>query len=182
MSTSNLDNAPKWIQNIFPFPFLIGGLALLFIGGQSAIDGLRSSSWDIAEGLVDDSSVVEKTRSGKKKARKSFKPEINYSYTVDGKPYFGDRIVFGSASFYTILKDSSERSSEWVTMYPKGSRVSVAYSPNDQSHCVLEPGLQFSACIKPVIGAAFTLAGIFLLRSSKTKNKQNKSLHSTASS
>ena len=104
MRDSNVDNAPKWIQLIFPFPFLIGGISLLFIGGQSVIDGFSSSNWDTAEGLIEDSSVVEKTRSGKKNAGKSFKPEINYTYTVDGKSYFGDRIVFGSASYYTIYQ------------------------------------------------------------------------------
>jgi len=171
MRDSNLDNAPKWIQLIFPFPFLIGGIALLFIGGQSVIDGVSSSNWDTAEGLIEDSSVVEKTRSGKKKARKSFKPEINYNYTVDGETYRGDRIVFGSVSYYTMLKNSRERSKEWVTKYPEGSTVSVAYSPTDHSHCVLDTGLQLSACFKPVLGIAFTLAGVFLLRSSKAKKQ-----------
>lgn len=169
MSDSNFDKAPKWIQRIFPFPFLLGGVALLFIGGQSVIDGVSSRNWNKAEGVIEISSVVEKTRSGKKKARKSFKPEISYTYTVDGERHFGDRIVFGPTSYYTLLRGNRERAREVVAKYPEGSTVSVFYSPNNHSHCVLEAGLQFTACVKPVLGFAFMMAGVFLLRSSKIK-------------
>jgi len=162
MSSSQKIRTPAWIGRIFPFPFLIGGFTLLFLGSREVIDGISSKGWPQAEGVINESRVAVGSRSGKE--RTSYSPEINYTYSFQGDTHYSDRILFGSVSFGTLLKSSKRRSDEWVAAYPAGKSVMVAVNPTDPAQSTLVKGMHPTSLFQPAIGLAFLLVGLLAFR------------------
>ena len=59
---------------------------------------------------------------------------ISYSYSVEGKAYTGNRVLFGSS--WRPYKSFSEA---YIRKYPVGYNVSVFYKSDEPSFAVLEP-------------------------------------------
>jgi hypothetical protein len=58
---------------------------------------------------------------------------VQYNYVVDGKPYVGNRILYGNTTF------SNPRDAQKLCdKYPVGATVDVYYDPKKPSRCVLE--------------------------------------------
>jgi hypothetical protein len=64
-----------------------------------------------------------------------YRPEIEYSYEVNGRSFHGSRYRFGDMSFVDGSADSI------VATYPAGAEVAVFYDPNDPAESLLRPGL-----------------------------------------
>ncbi len=162
---------PAWMDMLFPIAFFLAGVGLLVFGSQELSSGYSSKDWKTTQGVVIESRVVDKGHSSKSKG-KNCKPAIVYSYSVDQNTFTSDRILFGMATFTTIFKSGSERSREWVSKYPEGAAVAVAFNPSEPSQSTLNTGAHITAWIAPVMGVAFLSAGLFLFRSSKKEKSR----------
>lgn len=161
---------PAWMDKLFPIVFFLAGVGLLAFGSREVSSGFSSKNWKTTQGVVIESQVVDKGHSSKSKG-KNYKPVIVYSYTVDGDVFTSDRILFGMATFGTLFKSGSERSREWVSQYPEGAAVTIAFNPSEPSQSTLTTGAHITAWIAPGMGVAFLSASLFLFRPSKKGNK-----------
>lgn len=136
--------------------FLLIGLGVTGWGCSTISRGKASASWPSVQGKVL-SSMVSSHRSSSGSGRRSsmtYGADVSYEYTVKGKRYTSDRVIFGEYS-------SSNRghATEIVHRYPKGKKVKVYYDPADHKAAVLEAGAGVGAYIPFLIGVVFTLVG-----------------------
>ncbi len=146
------------MNKLFPIVFSIAGIGLLVFGWQELFSGYSSKDWKTTQGVVIESRAVDNGRS--KSGGRNYKPVIVYSYDVERDSFTSDRILFGMAS------------KEWLSIYPEGTSVTVAYNPSDPSQSTLTAGAHYTAWIAPSMGAAFLAAGLFMFRASRKKHKK----------
>ncbi len=137
----------------------IGGILLLLIGIPLLIGAVvnlvhatASTSWPAVAGVVDRSEVVE--TSGRR-GKRSYKAEINYSYTVDGRRHRGNKLTFLESSW-----SSPARAAQVQAQYPVGAVVDVYYDPQNPARTVLEPGVNINDWAVLVAGLVCLAAGI----------------------
>lgn len=114
------------------------GITLVFDGliSYQCSRGIKSYQYVETTGKVT-SSRVEETRDHKRK--RSFRPQVEYDYLVDGKTLHGKVRTFGEA---TISGTGARHSAEGVLKrYPVGQEVPVFYNPDDPQQAVLERGI-----------------------------------------
>lgn len=140
---------------------LVVGAALTAWGWFNLDQGRASRGWPTAEATIESSQVISRrsssttgTRSGRR-----YNPEIRFEFTVDGKPYTGDRVSFRDDHY-----GKREPAAEIAARYPVGSTVTVYYPPENPAEAVLEPTYDWSTYIPPGIGLFFFVTGAFLLR------------------
>lgn len=89
-----------------------------------------SASWPSVQGTVVSATVVERRRRG----GPTFRPAIEYEYTINGTVYRSDR--------HRVIKNW--RNTSWagdvVARHPPGSALNVYYDPSDPARAVLSPG------------------------------------------
>lgn len=96
------------------------------------IRGLRSRTWPTVSGEVTDADVeVFHGRGGV-----LYTPLIRYTYSVAGRNYESERVLFGYGDFYTRRGAEAVRAA-----YPTGGAVTVYYDPTDPRSSVLRPGV-----------------------------------------
>jgi hypothetical protein len=67
----------------------------------------------------------------------TYRPRVEYSYTVDGQEHVGSRVFFGAHEW----RGGSSEFAEWLLIeYPVGTKVQVFVDPNDTTEAVLERG------------------------------------------
>jgi hypothetical protein len=115
-----------------------------------------AGSWPTTEGSLTRSFVNEIYGSD----ITTYEARVEYSYSVDGVRYSGDRIAFG----YT---PSSERKvhQEIADRVIGAKKIVVRYDPGDASRAVLAYGINQSSILMLIFGATWTLfiAGITIL-------------------
>jgi hypothetical protein len=85
--------------------------------------------------------------------------KIQYSYSVNGRPYIGKRIVMNHAG-----KSTFDRTPQEITeTYPPGATVTVYYDPKRPSAAVLEPLHVSNLAGSVVFAAAFGFFGVLVL-------------------
>ena len=126
---------------------------MLVFGWSNLSGGYSSKDWKTTHGVIIESRLVDNGRS--KSGGRNNKPVIVYSYDVGRDSFTSDRILFGIAS------------KEWVTKYPEGSSVTVAYNPSEPSQSTLNTGTHITSWIAPSMGIAFLAAGLFMFRASR---------------
>jgi hypothetical protein len=133
-------------------PLLMGGVALMALGGLRVWRAEQSGAWPTAPGTVQVSRVVEAS---------ALRPraEVRYSYEVDGKVLTGWRVRFGDA----WKSRSAAGAAEDVAQYPVGSSVVVRHEPGFPMESVLEPGATVGDWLFVMIGAAPLSLGILAL-------------------
>jgi hypothetical protein len=141
------------------FPFLFGGLFLLFgvailvLAGRNERKAAESAAWPTAEGRLVESRLVESTSTDSDgMTSTSYKPTFRYTYAVGGKSYQGDRLNRGMSLAYdrgTALKI--------MERYPNGATVTVHYNPNAPAEAALETQARGGTVMR-IIG--FVLAGV----------------------
>ena len=148
---------PAWMNQLFPIVFTLAGVGLLVFGSGNLTSGYASRDWKTTQGVIIESRLVDNGRS--KSGGRNYKPVIAYSYEVERETFTSDRILFGIAS------------EEWVSKYPEGTSVTVAYQPSDPSQSTLNTGVPMTAWVAPLMGVAFLAAVLFLLRPSRRRDK-----------
>ncbi len=131
--------------------FFLVGATIAGFGMRTVLQARESGSWPSVPGIIRSSTVASQRGS---KGGTTYKPEVTYSYTVDGTEYRGDLIAYG-------LKGSSSSSRSFAqyydAKYPEGATVPVAYDPAHPQTSVLEPGVSKRAFILVVFGAVFAM-------------------------
>lgn len=135
---------------LFPLPFLISGIVVLFFGVRSLRDANNSTSWPTVPGVVVSSDVDRHTSDD----GTTYSAEVLYDYDVDGESYSSNSVSFGSYS-----SSSSSHARDIVRKYPKGSDVTVAYDPSKPESCILEVGVQLQTWFLPAFGLVFATIG-----------------------
>ena len=95
-----------------------------------------SETWPTTTGIITNSDIRQSESDG----NKMYAAVINYDFTVDNKPYSGDRITLtsGNSSTSSIKEVKKE-----LQAYPTGANVKVYYDPELPNNAVLEPGADF---------------------------------------
>jgi hypothetical protein len=137
---------------------LIGGL-ILAVGFHNLYLAWISRDWPTAEGVItyaseDVSTSTRRDKNGHTEQTTTYSTALVYKYDVDGRTLFNNQRRFGQ------LAGSSE---DWAAAiaekYPQGTKVRVAYSPDDPEISVLEPGFHNEIVWVPAAGSAFFLFG-----------------------
>ncbi|GMT48973.1 MAG: hypothetical protein IEMM0008_0512 [bacterium] len=147
--------------------FLVATLALFFGGMGLSIHeyyemtyGKESVSWPFIDGVITSSKVTKHTSSsgggssrigggGSIRHRTiTYKADIHYKYTINGKEYTNDKKAFGSSNG----SSKEAHAIAIVKRYPKGKNVKVYYKPDDPGTAVLEPGFEWKTYLFILIG------------------------------
>jgi hypothetical protein len=84
----------------------------------------------------------------------SYHPKIKYSYTVSDKPYFGERVRYGTVSPYRAY------AREFITAHPSGSEITVYYDPAKPQAAVLQTGISGTDLAAPLFLTPFVVVSI----------------------
>jgi Protein of unknown function (DUF3592) len=137
ISTVKSANQDSQVARLFAWLAVISGV--MFFGMILALPPVhhRSASihWPSTNGVVRAAGL--KLYLHKSNIEPSYRPQIFYSYVVDGIPRVGARISFADY-FPTFDKDAGIA---WLDRnYPIGKTITVHYDPADPDFSVLEPG------------------------------------------
>lgn len=125
---------------------------MMIYGWKNIEMAKASTKWPQVVGAVVRSEIVIQSDSD----GVTYKPLVEYTYTVRSQTYTGQTIYFGDGSS-TSIRSYSEG---YVNKYPVSRKVTVFYNPADTNMSVLEPGLQKRSFILLVMGVGFTFIGI----------------------
>lgn len=107
------------------------GVVLLVFGVYTRVQSLASAHWPVAHGVIT-RSEVRTTYARERRRDPSYRADIVYEYSVDGKTYRGTNVSYAKGFF--------DGASTTVSRYPQGSVVDVHYHPRDPATAVLDPG------------------------------------------
>jgi hypothetical protein len=110
----------------------------------------EAANWPTVIGLMVESEIKEElARSAMGNVNNNYLLVVKYQYNVEGKPYEGERVAFGSPTFnYLTACNIKEQFSE-------GKEVPVYYEPSHPEECVLAP--------KTTVGMPSRIPGVFLI-------------------
>ncbi len=135
---------------------LLAGGTLGFYAGRGVYRSWTSRAWPVALGHVI-SSKVETLRS---RRGASFKPEVEFEYSVDGHSYTSNRLAFGA-----VGSSNPSEAQALVRRYAKGAEVHPHYEASDPSVACLECGLVSPAdYVVTLAGLALAFLGGMSLR------------------
>lgn len=137
-------------------------------GYSQIANGMHSTSWPVAPGVVMSSELSVSTTSsnGSANRSRSYTPDIQYSYVVNGREYQAQTLQFiqdGTGKDWAIRK---------VAAYPAEATVEVFYDNDDPRTAVLEPGgalvWYLSVCAATLVFMlVFAVFALFLFRDVK---------------
>lgn len=158
----------KWKIKLLFTLFLLLGLFIIWQGYSLLKSGSQSKNWPTAEGYIIDSKVSQELHGSK---GYKYKPEVFYSYVVEGKNYSSNSITVEQ-----VLYNTPQKPTKVINTYPSSIKVVVYYSPEDPAFAVLNPGIKSGGYIITGIGIAFFLIGTLgisgiLLRNSSPYQK-----------
>ena len=154
--TTRVVSETFFFSRLFPLPFLLVGLVVLYLGSSNLFLGHASSSWPSAPGTIERSGL--KARKSSTNSRTTYAADVGYGFAVKGVVFAGNRVDFGSIGSYGSSDPSSAE--DILTAYPPGRDVRVYYDPENPEESVLEPGITFYSCLAPLAGSAFLLVGL----------------------
>ncbi len=120
----------RWTRHVVFAVFLLATPFIEWMMIQNLRSSLRSNSWPTAEGNVVKSEVVSDLSRG----RLAYSADVEYDYSVQGKPYHGASVRVGN----TTTK-SRKDAEEIVSRFAVGKPVTVHYDPDNPSSCCLIP-------------------------------------------
>ncbi|MEA2490182.1 MAG: serine/threonine protein kinase, bacterial [Acidobacteriota bacterium] len=132
---------------------LIGGWCLMR-GLRSVLLGLRSRSWPEVNGVIRKAKVLTSRSS---EGDDVSWQELEYTYSVGGRPYRGTRVRIGVPA---KLASSGEPSQ----LFRRGERVPVYYSRSRPSVSALRRGTSPFVLITLITGGVVLWVGVGLLR------------------
>ncbi|MBN2711237.1 MAG: DUF3592 domain-containing protein [Planctomycetes bacterium] len=153
---------------VIPVAALVAGLVLIVSGAMELYYGKASGDWPTAKGVVVYSECSIRTSFPEEYPKLSNVPVVRYEYYVDGKPFRGDRVIFGS-------HDSGDLPYVLgvINRYWRGKEVPVYYNPSSHEMCVLEPGMQRQPWFNIAFGQFFAILGIGLIAWSRSNAEKS---------
>lgn len=141
--------APAWLAEAI---IMIGVAGLYFFVGRPWFQSRAVGNWKTVSGTVVSSAVKEEIG----EAGDEFRPEIHYSYSIDGKTYEGKR--------YEILAWArpEAKAKAIVSQFPVGAPISVFVNPENPNESVLS-GKFVLSWLALIISLAFVAFGAMLL-------------------
>lgn len=123
------------MEKVFGVIAVFFGLLSIGYSVYSFLRAARSRSWPRAEGTVTQVSVkhAETTKNDGAGWQEWYQPDVQYTYTVRGRLYTGNRIRIGE-----ITSMSHEAVLQFVLPYRDGMKVRVYYDPSIPAFSVLE--------------------------------------------
>ncbi len=112
---------------------------------------LRCKFWKIVDGEIKDS-CTDVRQSGRS-LFKSYYPKVTYTYNVEGVPYEGNRIRYGSTG------GSKSAAHDYFEKYPTGKKVKISIDPNNYGRSVLEPGVSLNTIVWMIIFSGLATMG-----------------------
>ena len=142
-----------WIFLVL-FLFTVGS-GLLFYYGNDLWEIRQSQTWPFVDGLIEESKAARKSYyDGEGNRRTTIIADIRYSYTYEGKEYWGNRVK--------IVGDPPV---DYVQKYWVGSEVEVYVNPSNPNKSTLELGASWfeiaAVCSINLFGLVLTLLSIF---------------------
>ncbi len=116
---------------LFFTAFVVVVELMMPVFGSSMREQRASASWPTVQGSVVAARVIE----GRGRRGPTFRPEIEYVYTVGGIAHRGNRyrVVHMSMGWRSWAEDI-------VAQHPPSAPVTVYYDPSDPARAVLSPG------------------------------------------
>ncbi len=147
--------SPKLMGLVF---LLAGGLLFYFISLPDLKIAQESKGWPVTTGTINSSELV-RVESGNHSDRKiTYRPDVQFSYQVDGKAYNASNIGTSSGSSYNY------RMAERIQMrYPVGNVVDVYYRVEDPAFAILQPGIRMSDILVAGSLLLFAVLGLLFL-------------------
>lgn len=145
-------------QTAFIIILLVVGIVVLILDIRSLLLSRYSEEWRQVDGKIIRSELYS-TR-GTSNSGVAYKPEIEYTYCVDGQMFNSKRIYFGS----DIMSGSNKsRSKRYVQKYPVDATVKVYYNPMKLKMSVLEGGIHSELIVGMILGLLFCAIAIYLI-------------------
>ncbi|MDY6970610.1 MAG: DUF3592 domain-containing protein [Spirochaetota bacterium] len=157
-----------FIQKIaFSMIFAGFGVGFIIYGYNVLQNAKQSEKWPVVNGTVFLSKIEKhENTTGKGVKRRttvSYLPKIEYKYSINGREYKSNNVVFGQ---------STEGAGNIVQRYPKGKKVKVYYNPSDHATAVLEPGVGISSYLFIGFGILFSIISTVFIKQTITQMKQ----------
>jgi hypothetical protein len=138
---------------LFSGMFLAIWLIALVFAVSWYTDAKSPENWPSTVGVITETDVRFEFSHGKG-PHNNYHPEVNYTYSVDGRTYHGDQISKSSKSFRT-----NADAQLFIENYTVGSHVEVFYDPDNPSDAVLESQIESDLFIPIRVCAIFTVVG-----------------------
>lgn len=129
----------SWICNTGIAGYIMFFTLFLFISVLISLLKANSSlSWRSVEGTITES-ILDGSRP------ENTSPRIKYSYFVDASEYSNTNVKFGKS---VRIKSEAQKA---IDKFKAGSKVQVFYNPLKPQNSVLEPGVDKSSLLLPVV-------------------------------
>jgi hypothetical protein len=133
--------------------FVAIGVIFLVVSIVNRKKASASQNWPAAQGQVTYSSVREEVNTDENGVSYSYIPVVQYTYTVMGQQFTGNRISFGAQN------NARKAAEEVATRYSPGSAVTVHYNPDKPQEATLETKAGGSTLFL-IVGIIFAVIGI----------------------
>jgi Protein of unknown function (DUF3592) len=119
-----------------------------------------SASWPASPGRIMLASVVMEQRTDDEhRIVRHYRPEVQFSYSVGGREFHGDRWKWG----WTALYSDEASAKAAIAKYASGAVTAVFYNPEKPEEAILEPGNRGGTGAQLLFGAMFGFGGILML-------------------
>jgi hypothetical protein len=136
--------------------FVVFGLILVIISITSKRRAKAAQAWPTIPGAVLASRVdIHTTTDSEGHTSTTYRPMVDYQYSIMGQEYRASRIAFGANTFNRKKSDSI------IAKYPAGQQVMVHYNPDKPEDAVLEAEVQ-GGTASLIIGIVLMGVGVVL--------------------
>lgn len=149
------------MATFFGLVALLLGIASLGYGILTWLRGVEAESWPKAEGTIVASSIRHVGTTGRddiaenESDREWYVPAVEYTYTVGGRAYRGNRIIIGE-----LQGMPRESAAGMLEAYPLGAKVPVAYDRGHPGSAVLETRVDAGTALRYVVIGAALIGGV----------------------
>ncbi|MEW6778100.1 MAG: DUF3592 domain-containing protein [Bdellovibrionota bacterium] len=139
--------------------FLLIGCGVLAYGLSELRDALATRDWPTVHGTITQSQMGAHHSRDSDSPSTTYFADLVYVYDAGGRSYSGKRLCW--------MEWRSNDYGHWeeiVNRYPVGRAVNIHYDPANPENAVLEPGPVLLNYLPLLLGAAFLIGGIALIR------------------
>jgi hypothetical protein len=141
---------------MWPFVFVAAGICVLIYGIGLVRDARNCARWPSVDGRI---TGAEPQVVGREKDRRTYAPNVTYTYLVGGKSYESSRVTLVPRNYSTLSGVQSV-----LSQYPVGGSVKVFHDPRDPSNCILVNSPTGTEWAYPLGGVIFIGVGLFMFR------------------
>ena len=144
----------------------LAGIIILIVGVGFNVWGFHiksksaaSESWPSVNGEIIKSNVHKSLGNSSNRHKRTYKPVVEYKYSVDETEYTNNRIDFSSV---TIQYNKEHKAKRVIAPYPPGKKLAVFYDPIDPKDSVLKKGAVAGTSWAFLIGLGLIILGVFV--------------------